>query len=124
MSRVTAGTPIGLLQLHRQVALLFGPFALPCGNEAVVGFGFAVLEGPQTLIDWGTKQVKPVEERRCLDRVTQLTVRQLKRVAKVSRFDRLLRVRPDGSGTLLDDDDVVNLLDRCEFQVVRPNIAS
>lgn len=38
------------------------------------GFGFAVLEGPEELIDWGVKQPKPYNEDRCVQYVEQLIV--------------------------------------------------
>ncbi|MEX2116820.1 MAG: hypothetical protein WEB37_08030 [Bacteroidota bacterium] len=36
------------------------------------GFGFAVLEGPERLIDWGVVQVRGDRHRRCLARVDDL----------------------------------------------------
>jgi Holliday junction resolvasome RuvABC endonuclease subunit len=36
------------------------------------GFGFAVFEGPDALIDWGVKQVKGSKHRECLSRIERL----------------------------------------------------
>ena len=39
------------------------------------GFGFAVMEGPEVLVDWGVKQVQPYEEARCLRHLEKLIQR-------------------------------------------------
>ena len=39
------------------------------------GFGFAVMEGPDELVDWGVKQVQPYEEARCLRHLEKLIQR-------------------------------------------------
>jgi Holliday junction resolvasome RuvABC endonuclease subunit len=36
------------------------------------GFGFAIFEGPENLIDWGVKQVKGSKNRECLRRIERL----------------------------------------------------
>jgi len=39
------------------------------------GFGFAILEGPEILIDWGVKQTRVRKNRRCLKQVQELIER-------------------------------------------------
>jgi hypothetical protein len=36
------------------------------------GFGFAVLEGQETLVDWGVKSVKGDKNARCVEKVEML----------------------------------------------------
>lgn len=36
------------------------------------GFGFAILEGPESLIDWGVKEVKDNKDARCLKQIADL----------------------------------------------------
>ena len=39
------------------------------------GFGFAILEGPESLIDWGMKEVRDNKDARCLQQVANLIER-------------------------------------------------
>jgi RNase H-fold protein (predicted Holliday junction resolvase) len=54
------------------------------------GFGFAVLEGPDRLIDWGVKETKMDKNRRALKLIAQL-IEQYEPSTVVSR--RLCRQR-------------------------------
>jgi hypothetical protein len=60
------------------------------------GFGFAVLEGPELLVDWGVKRAK--DDRICLERVAALIIRYQPEVMVVERANapgcqRRLRAR-------------------------------
>ncbi len=51
------------------------------------GFGFAILEGPESLIDWGAKQVKANKNQRCLMLVEDLIERYRQDVVVVEDYD-------------------------------------
>jgi len=62
------------------------------------GFGFAILEGPEILIDWGVKQIRARKHRRCLKRIEELIDRYQPEVVVVEDCTRkgsrrCLRVR-------------------------------
>jgi 23S rRNA maturation mini-RNase III len=51
-------------------------------------------------------------------------VETLKDMADLSPSDRLMKVEADGQATLLDDNDVIDLMDDCELRVARRSWAS
>ncbi|MDA2912557.1 hypothetical protein MYX77_01105 [Acidobacteriia bacterium AH_259_A11_L15] len=55
---------------------------------------------------------------------TQVTVKALKRMLELDTADRLMRVTDKGTAELLGDTDVVDLMERCNLEVVRPNVDS
>ena len=57
------------------------------------GFGFAVMEGPEVLVDWGVKQVQPYEEARCLRHLEKLIQRYRPEVLVLEDHRRKARRR-------------------------------
>lgn len=54
------------------------------------GFGFAILEGPEMLVDWGVKHVRSDRDQRnrsCLEKVAVLIIRYQPDVLAVERVD-------------------------------------
>jgi RNase H-fold protein (predicted Holliday junction resolvase) len=60
------------------------------------GFGFAVLEGPNRLIDWGVKETKKNKNARTLKLIDELIDRYLPSVMSLRIMPKKVRAAADG----------------------------
>jgi RNase H-fold protein (predicted Holliday junction resolvase) len=67
------------------------------------GFGFAILEGPERLIDWGVKETKTDKKRRSLKFGAELIERYQPRVIVVEDYEGKGSRRCQRVGELIND---------------------
>src|SRR5215472_16589974 len=67
------------------------------------GFGFAVLEGPERLIDWGVKETKTDKKKRSLKLIAELMKRYQPKVFVLEDFEEKGSRRCRRVGELIND---------------------